>query len=309
MKIVYMGTPDFAVPALELLHKNGYEIVLVVTQPDKGRDRGKKIQFTPVKQKALELGLRVSQPEKVKNNLEFVEELKSLKPEAIVVAAYGKILPKDILDIPLLGCINIHGSLLPQYRGAAPIHWAVINGEVETGVTIMYMEEGLDCGDMISKATTPINKKTTAMLHEELSVMGAKLLIETLPSVFDGLAPRIKQEEEKATYAPMVFKKDGHLDFTKSPKALEQLIRGFNSWPGTYAIYGEENMKIWEGQDLDKENAMAAGTISKVCSQGIEVSAGGGTLQITKMQMPGKKPMLVSDYLKGNTLVEGTLLT
>ncbi|MEG2199789.1 MAG: methionyl-tRNA formyltransferase, partial [Anaerovorax sp.] len=303
-----MGTPDFAVQALELLYKSEYEVVLVVTQPDKGRDRGKKVQFPPVKEKALELGLRVSQPEKIKGNEEFIEELEKLKPDLIIVAAYGKLLPKSVLEIPRVGCINIHGSLLPKYRGAAPIHWAVINGEQETGVTIMHMEEGLDCGDMISKASTLIGKKTTAMLHEELSILGAQLLLNTLPGICDGTAERVKQENEKATYAPMVFKKDGHLDFTKSPKELEQFIRGFNSWPGAYAILGEENMKIWESYDLEKENGSAIGTITKVSAQGIEVSSGGGTLQITKIQMPGKKPMMVSDYLKGNKLIEGTLL-
>lgn len=308
MRIIYMGTPEFAVPALALLHKNGYEILAVVTQPDKGRDRGKKIQFTPVKETALALNIPVLQPEKVKENQSFIDELSALEPDLIVVAAYGKILPKSVLEIPRLGCMNIHGSLLPKYRGAAPIHWAVVNGETETGVTLMHMEEGLDCGDMIAKARTGVETKTTAMLYEELAVLGAQLLVDTLPAILDGTADRTKQDDKEATYAPMVFKKDGHIDFRKSPVEIERQIRGFNSWPGTYTIYGEENMKIWEGYDLNKENNMPQGTITKVSSEGIEVSAGMGTLLIKKMQMPNKKPMLVADYLKGNRIEEGIVL-
>ncbi|HVI39429.1 MAG TPA: methionyl-tRNA formyltransferase, partial [Anaerovoracaceae bacterium] len=193
MRIVYMGTPEFAVPPLQMLCENGYQVKLVVTQPDKARDRGKKVQCPPVKDKALEHGVEVLQPEKIKENMEFIGRIKEINPDLIVAAAYGKILPKELLQIPRLGCINIHASLLPKYRGAAPIHRSIIDGEAATGVTLMYMEEGLDTGDMIAARTTQIGKKTTAELHDELSMMGAELLITTLPYIAQGINGRTKQ--------------------------------------------------------------------------------------------------------------------
>lgn len=308
MKIIYMGTPEFAVPPLQMLCDNGYQVVLVVTQPDKARDRGKKVQYTPVKEKALEHGIEVLQPETVKNNREFIDQIKGISPDLIIVAAYGRILPPELLQIPRLGCINIHASLLPKYRGAAPIHRSIIEGEEETGITLMYMEEGLDTGDMIASRSTEIGKKTTEELHDELSVLGGKLLIETLPEIANGTNSRIKQDDSKATYAPMVFKKDGLVDFNHTPEEIERLIRGFNSWPGAYTIYHGEPMKLWQAEVIHENENKPNGTVTDVSDQGIKVTAGGRSLLIKKIQMPGKKAMMVSEYLKGNKITIGEIL-
>lgn len=303
MKIVYMGTPEFAVPALrELCASSKHEVVLVVTQPDKARDRGKKVQLTPVKGIALEQNIAVLQPDKVRENQEFAEALRVCEPDLMVVAAYGKILPKEILDIPKLGCINIHASLLPKYRGAAPIHRAVIDGEELTGVTLMYMAEGMDTGDMIAKAETPILKKNVEMLHEELAELGAELLMEQLPLIEAGTNQRIPQQEELATYAPMVFKQDGLLDFSKEPRELECLIRGFNSWPLASTHYQGTPVKVWEGYATDEAVTVENGTIVAVSKAGIDVAAAGKILRLTKIQVPGKKAMTVEDYIKGNKI-------
>ncbi len=308
MKIIYMGTPEFAVPALSALCEHGYHVSLVVTQPDKAKDRGKKVQLTPVKEEAQRRDIPVLQPEKVKENEEFLDQLKKESPDLIVVAAYGKILPKAILEIPRFGCINIHASLLPKYRGAAPIHRAIINGEEKTGVTLMYMAEGMDTGDMIAKAETPIQKKNVAQLHEELAELGATLLMETLPAIFEGNNERISQNETEATYAPMVFKAEGALDFSKDPVVLERLIRGFNSWPGAHTRYMGEAVKIWDAEALSQPQEQAHGTIVKVDSHGMDVAAGGKTLRITKLQFPGKRAMEVAEYVKGNKIEMNQIL-
>ena len=308
MKIVYMGTPEFAVPPLQKLCENDYQVELVVTQPDKARDRGKKIQFPPVKETALEHGIVVLQPESIRGNVKFIDQIKGIKPDLIVVAAYGKILPAELLQIPRLGCINIHASLLPKYRGAAPIHRSILEGEETTGVTLMYMEEGLDTGDMIAARSTGIGKKTTAELHDELSVMGADLLITSLPYIEKGIGGRTKQDDKRATYAPMVFKQDGLVDFSKSPEEIERLIRGLNSWPGAYTIYHGEPMKLWQAEVLDETANKPGGTIIGVSTQGIKVAAGGRSLLLKRIQMPGKKAMDVSEYLKGNKIEAGEVL-
>lgn len=308
MRIVYMGTPDFAVPALEALAKSGHEVVAVVTQPDKARDRGKKVQFTPVKTKALEYDIPVLQPEKVKQNEEFYRTLAELKPDLIVVAAYGKILPVSVLELPKYGCVNIHASLLPKYRGAAPIHRAIINGDAVTGVTLMYMAEGMDTGDMIAKAETEIGTKTVEEMHEELAELGARLLMDTLPQLLDGTAPRQAQEESLATYAPMVFKQDGVLDFAKSAEQLCCLVRGMNSWPGASTTYRGQVVKVWEAQPLAQETGKAPGTVLSVDKTGLKVACGTGIINITKLQFPGKRAMAVSDYIKGNTVDTGVIL-
>ncbi len=308
MKIVYMGTPEFAVPPLQMLCDNNYQVKLVVTQPDKARDRGKKIQFPPVKEKALEYGIEVLQPERIKENREVIKKIKEMEPDLIVVAAYGKILPPELLEIPRLGCINIHASLLPKYRGAAPIHRSIIGGEEITGVTLMYMEEGLDTGDMITACSTTIDHKTMADLHDELSTMGAELLIKTLPDIETGIAARTKQDDRNASYAPMVFKKDGLVDFHQSPEEVERLIRGLNSWPGAYTLYQGEPMKLWQAKVLDERTNKPVGTITEVSAQGIKVAVGERQLLIERLQMPGKKAMQVSEYLKGNKIIEGEVL-
>lgn len=308
MKIIYMGTPEFAVPPLRILCEKGYQVELVVTQPDKARDRGKKVQFPPVKEEALKYQLPVIQPEKVKDNPEFISEIKALEPDLIVVAAYGKILPKELLEIPKYGCVNIHASLLPKYRGAAPIQRSIIDGEEKTGITLMYMEEGLDTGDMIASKSTAIDRKTAAQLHEELADLGAELLAETLPEFESRKIVRVRQDDGKASYAPMIFKKDGHIDFTKSPKEIERLIRGLCPWPGAYALYKGEQMKFWQAEVLDEKNGSLPGTVTKVSEKGIEIAAGGKTLQITQIQIPGKKAMSVADFLKGNKFEPGIIL-
>lgn len=307
MNIVYMGTPDFAVPALEKLAAE-HRVSCVVTQPDAVRDRGKKIKMTPVKEKALELGITVLQPEKIKKNEGFLEELRSFEPDLIVVAAYGQILPKEVLELPKLGCVNIHGSLLPRFRGAAPIQRAILEGEEETGITIMYMEEGLDTGAMLAKRSTPIEKKNGEQLHDELALMGAELLMETIPKLEAGELTAQPQDDAKSTYAPMISKKDGEIDFTKSPAQIERLIRAFDPWPGAFTSYKGKLLKIWEADISAAENTAAPGTITGVSEKGIEISAGGGTLIARKIQLPGKKRVAVADYLKGNSIETGSVL-
>jgi methionyl-tRNA formyltransferase len=303
-----MGTPDFAVPPLVRLTEDGHRIGLVVTQPDRARDRGRKTQCPPVKAKAIELGLAVAQPECVRENIEFLDRIRALAPDLIVVTAYGKLLPAELLEIPRLGCVNIHASLLPEFRGAAPIHRSVIAGGETTGVTLMYMDEGLDTGDMIAFRSTPIGKKTMEKLHDELSEMGAELLAETLPAIESGNAERTKQEDAKATYAPPVRKAEGLLDFRLPPERLERLVRGLNSWPGAYTFYRGQPMKLWQAETLDEASGKPDGTITGVSAHGIKVAAGGRTLLLQRIQMPGKRSMDVSEFIKGNAIAAGEVL-
>lgn len=306
MRIIYMGTPDFAVPALEKLYEAGHDILFAVTQPDAVRDRGKKVKFSPVKEKAAELGIPVLQPVKVRTDKEFIETLKAAAPELIVVAAYGQILPKEVLDIPEKGCINIHGSLLPRFRGAAPIQRAIIEGDEETGITLMYMEEGLDTGAMLAKASTPIGKKTGQQLHDELAQMGAELLAETLPRL-DSIKAEAQNDSE-STYAAMLSKEEGHIDFSMKPQRIERIIRAFDPWPGSYAYYDDKRMKLWQAEPLDEITDAAPGTILRVDPRGIDIAAGGEVLRITRIQMPGKKRVDIKEYLKGNFIEIGKVL-
>ncbi|MBQ6496871.1 MAG: methionyl-tRNA formyltransferase [Firmicutes bacterium] len=306
MRVIYMGTPDFAVPALQALHEAGHEVACVVTQPDAVRDRGKKIRFSPIKEKAQELGIPILQPEKIKKNESFLEEIRGMAPDVIVVAAYGKILPKQLLDIPPLGCINIHGSLLPRFRGAAPIQAAIIEGDRETGVTIMRMSEGLDTGDMLAKASTVIDGKTGQDLHDELSVTGADLLIETLPKL--ATLEGEKQDDRLATYAPMISKQDGHVDFTGSAARIERTIRAFDPWPGTFAFAGEKMLKLWKAEALPASANAAPGTVIEAQDGHIDIACGEGILRVTELQAPGKRRTAVREYLKGNSIEIGTVL-
>ena len=309
MKIVYMGTPDFAVPPLEALHNAGYSIELAVTKADRARDRGKKVQFCPVKQKALELGIPVESPERVKGNAELLARLEQAAPDFIVVAAYGKILPKEILELPKYGCVNIHASLLPAYRGAAPIHRAVIDGCERTGVTIMQMEEGMDTGGMYAQESVEIGEKTTAQLHEELAELGARMIVETLPKIADGSCTAVPQDEDLASYAPMVFKEEGVIDFTKTAEQICCLVRGFNSWPTASTTYKGQIMKVHMAKTgPGKDTHLAPGTVIRADKRGIEVACGGGSVLLTNIQMPGKKAMDVSTFLLGNKIEEGTVL-
>lgn len=302
MKIIYMGTPEFAVLPLVKLMEAGHDIAAVVTQPDKPKGRGNKVQYPAVKEKAIENNIFVLQPEKVKNNVEFLDQLKVINPDCIVVAAYGKILPKEVLDLPKYGCINIHGSLLPKYRGAAPIQWAVINGDEKTGITTMKMDVGLDTGDMIDKREVTIGKMTAGELHDALSQLGADLICETLSKLENGMAVNIKQNEAEATYAPMLSKQDGLIDFNKKPNQIESQVRGLNPWPIAYTMYKGIPMKVWETESLEEPNNLPSGTITSVSKEGIKVSAGGKTLLIKKIQFPNKKMVTVDEYLRGNQI-------
>ena len=310
MRVVYMGTPDFAVPALEALAAGGHEVVLAVTKPDAPSGRGKKLRACPVKEKAAELGIPVISPGRVKGNEEFYEAVKAAGPDIIVVAAYGKILPKSILDIPRLGCVNIHGSLLPKYRGAAPIQRAVLAGEEEAGVTLMYMAEEMDAGDMIAKASVRTGEKTSAELFDELSVLGAGLLMETLPAIEAGTAPRIPQDPAGVSFAPMVEKSEGHMDFGRSARQICCHVRGMNSWPMAYCFLGGETMKVHEAAPGRSSEAplAAPGTVLSAGKSGIEVACGDGSVLLRRIQMPGKKAMDVSAWLLGNKIEIGTVL-
>ncbi|HIT99838.1 MAG: methionyl-tRNA formyltransferase [Anaerovoracaceae bacterium] len=306
MKIVYMGTPDFAVSPLRALHDAGHDIVLAITQPDAVRDRGKKVKFSPVKEEALRLGIEVIQPERIKNDREAIDRIKSENPDIIAVAAFGQILPKEVLDIPKLGCINVHASLLPRFRGASPIQRAIMEGDEKTGVTIMYMEEGLDTGDMLAKKSVEIDHKTADELHDELSALGAELLVDTVGRIREIKA--VKQDDSMATYAPMISKADGHIDFSQNPYKIERMIRAFDSWPGTYAEMNGKTVKLWKAEAKDEKASAADGTVINVEDGGICIAAGGGVLKVTEIQMPGRKRVSVKEFLKGNSIEIGTVL-
>ncbi|MCF0144569.1 MAG: methionyl-tRNA formyltransferase [Firmicutes bacterium] len=308
MKLIYMGTPDFAVPALEALHEAGHEISYVVTQPDAVRDRGKKVKFPPVKEKAVELGIPVLQPEKVKKNHEFINAMAEEAPDAIVVAAYGQILPESILEIPRYGCLNIHGSLLPRFRGAAPIQAAIIEGDEETGITIMQMEKGLDTGDMIAKSSTPVDKKNGQQLHDELALMGAKLIVETLKQIEEGKADSEKQDDSISTYAPMISKSDGHIDFSRPAAEIERRIRAFDPWPGTFAQINDKTFKFWKADVIPAAEEAQPGTVIAAGNNGLDIATGEGVLRVTQLQAPGKKRVATGDYLRGNSIEIGTVL-
>lgn len=308
MKIVFMGTPDIATGCLQTIIDEKHEVLAVVTQPDKPVGRGKKMGMPPVKELALKYDIPVYQPLKAREE-SFVEELKKLNPDVIVVVAFGQILPKSILDIPKLGCVNVHVSLLPKYRGAAPINWVIINGEEKTGVTTMYMDEGLDTGDMILTREFDLDDEITAgELHDRMKEIGADTLKETLELMEKGTAPRIPQNHDEFTYAPMMNKSLGHVDFSKTAKEIHNLVRGVNPWPSAYATYNGETMKIWKTRVLSEESNKEAGTILKVDKEGIRVSTNDKVILIEEVQMPGKKRMLVSEYIKGNGIETNIVL-
>lgn len=317
MRIVYMGTPDFAVNPLHALAKAGYEVVGVVTQPDKPKGRGKTMLPTPVKEEAMKHGFPVFQPLKVRDP-EFLSILKELAPDIIVVAAFGQIIPKSILDMPKYGCINIHASLLPKYRGAAPIQQAVIDGEKESGVTIMRMATGLDTGDMISKIVVPLaDDETGGSLFDKLAEAGGRLLIDTLPHIFDGTAVYEKQPEESPTpYAGMITKQMGQMDFSKSAMKLERLVRGLNPWPSAFTYFNGKTLKVWEsfvaGDDelLDCEAKQTEpGTVVKTDKKGIYVACGDGVLVLSAVQLEGKKRMDADAFLRGCRIEAGNRFT
>ncbi|WP_069998176.1 methionyl-tRNA formyltransferase [Cellulosilyticum sp. I15G10I2] len=309
MNIVFMGTPDFAVPTLEMLIDEKHHICAVVTQPDKPKGRGGKETMPPVKEIALKHNIPVLQPVRIKGDEVFYNDIQSLNPDLIIVVAFGQILPQNVLDIPKYGCINIHGSLLPKYRGAAPIQWSIINRDTVTGVTIMYMDQGMDTGDMLLKKEIPITQEDTyASLHDKMKIVGAQTLKEALPIITGGGLTRQKQDDTKSTYAPMISKVLGEIDWNKPSYVIDALVRGLNPWPTGYTYYKGETMKIWQVQPIDTTTEFKAGTIISADKKGICVQTGEGSLLIQEIQMPNKKRMPVSEYIKGNTIDEGIML-
>lgn len=307
MKIVFMGTPDFAVPCLQVCHEMG-EVLMVVTQPDRQKGRGKKLAPPPVKEKALELGLEVFQPERIKTE-EATAVLEALQPDVIIVVAYGQILSTRLLNIPPMGCINVHASLLPKLRGASPINWSIVSGETETGVTTMYMSEGLDEGDMIDKKIMVITKTTTAgELHDALMVMGGAVLRETLEKCQSKTIERTPQDSSLSTYAPILKKEMAKVDWCKSAESISCLIRGFDPWPTAHTTYDGQVMKLYEPTVEANGKEALPGTILEVGKNGMLVKTGDQSLRIHLIQMPNGKKMKVSDYILGHDLVVGTVL-
>ena len=310
MRIVFMGTPDFAVGSLQALCESGkHEILAVVTQPDRPKGRGNKLLQTPVKEYALEQGLTVYQPQKVKTP-EFVELLHELQPELIVVAAFGQFLSKEILELPKYGCINVHASLLPKYRGAAPIQYAIIKGEKESGVTIMQMDIGMDTGAMLDKVVVPIAENTTmGELHDALREQGAALLIEVIDKIAAGTAVAEPQDNEQATYATLLDRSMEHIDWSKTAQEVHNLIRGFNPAPSTFTkLPNGKSLKIWGSKMTDKSSAAAAGTVIETGKHSFFVACGEGVLEITEVQPESKKRMPAQVFLNGRGVQEGDLL-
>ena len=311
MKVIFMGTPDFAVNTLEKIIEAGHEVMLVVTQPDKPKGRGNTMQFPPVKECAVSHGLEVFQPVKIREDAS-VEYLKKFAPDIIIVAAFGQILPKSILDLPKYGCINVHASLLPKYRGAAPIQWAVIDGEKESGVTIMQMDEGLDTGDMLSKVIVPLDEKETGgSLFDKLSIAGAKLCVETLAKLELGEIAAEKQGESPTAYASMLKKSMGNIDWTKDAVSIERLVRGLNPWPSAYTTLNGKTMKIWQCDVLPEEEGASKGTcgeILEVTKKAMIVQTGEGRLALTEIQLAGKARMDAGAFLRGYKIEPGTVL-
>lgn len=303
MKIVFMGTPDFAVPCLQTLIDNKHQVIGVITQPDRAKGRGNKLTPPPVKVLAEKYDIPVFQPEKVKTP-EFVEKLRELAPEVIIVVAFGQLLSQAILDIPPKGCINVHGSLLPKYRGAGPIQWSIIKGDNRTGVTTMYMDKGLDTGDMIIKREFDICEKDTyETLHDKMSIVGAEVLIETLKLIEQGIAPRIPQNHEEHTYAPMLDKNTGKIDWSKSAREIYNLIRGTYPWPGAYSTYMAKKFKILNSEIYDENVINAeAGKIKEIGKDFILVSCSKGFIKIMELQFENEKRMGVEAYLRGHDI-------
>lgn len=307
MRVLFMGTPEFAVPTLEALIQE-HEVIGVYTQPDKPKGRGKAMAYPPVKEKALEHNLSVYQPVKVRE-ASVVAEIEAMNPDAIVVVAFGQILPESILNIPKYGCINVHASLLPKYRGAAPMQWAIIDGEKETGITTMYMAKGLDTGDMILKATTPIGPKETGeTLHDRMSVMGGPLILETLKQIEAGTAPRIKQDDSLSCYASMLDKELGCIDWNKDAASIERLIRGLNSWPSAYTLWNGKTLKIWDSEVVESSGEGENGTVIAKDKISFTVKCGENALKILEVQLQGKKRMATQAFLVGNQVDTGMRL-
>lgn len=305
MKIVFMGTPDFARDSLKAVVEAGYDVALVVTNPDKPKGRGMKLIPSDVKKYAIEQNLEVVQPVKVRNNPEFVEQLKNINPDVICVVAYGKIIPKEILDIPRLGCINVHGSLLPKYRGAAPIQWAVLNGDKETGITTMFMDVGMDTGDMINKEVVQIgDDETTGELWDRLSIIGAKLLVKTLEDLENGTYKREKQGDD-FTVAPMIKKEMAKIDWkNQTSSEIKNLVRGLNPFMGAFSFLNDKKIKIWKVEKLNDKSDKEPGTVLVSDSKtGLVIATNDGAVSVLEIQGENSKRMGISDYLRGNKIL------
>jgi len=308
-KIIFMGTPKFSVPGLQALHQNGYEIAMIVTQPDRPRGRGRKITPSPVKQVARDLEYPVIQPMSLKTD-DFADQIKSLKPDFQVVIAYGKILPENVLAIPRIGTINIHASLLPKLRGAAPIQWAVINGDTETGVCSMRMDKGMDTGDVLLTAKEPIYPDDTAgTLHDRLAVKGATVLIDTLKAYAANTIQPVPQDHNLATYAPMLTKDDGLINWSKTAKSIERFIRGVSPWPGAYTFWGDNRLKIFESIPISAEIPEPPGTVLKGFPDELRVATGDGVLSIRQVQGASGKRLAIKEFLRGHLIKPGTVFS
>lgn len=305
-RIVFMGTPEFAVQALEAVARE-FLVVAAVTQPDRPAGRGNKLTPPPVKTAAESLGIPVFQPKNIRDT-GFAEWLGSLEPDFLVTAAYGRILPPAVLAVPVCGPLNIHASLLPRYRGAAPIHRAVLAGDTETGITIMYMDEGMDTGDMILQEAVAIGPDdTTGMVHDRLARLGAKLIVKAIEAIIRCRAPRVKQDEALATFAPPLTGKDEKIDWCSNSAVVHNQVRGMNPWPGAYTLLNGERIKIWAGRPEAADPAQC-GAVLDAGGQGLLVACGTGAYRITQLQPPGKKSMPAVDFLRGSPLPAGTLL-
>lgn len=311
MRVVFMGTPSFAVGTLKALLEAGHDVAAVVTQPDKPKGRGKELLMTPVKAEAVKHDIPVFQPEKVRKNEEFLEELKKLAPDVIVVVAFGQLLPVSVLTLPKYGCVNVHASLLPMYRGAAPLQWVIINGEKVSGVTTMQMDKGLDTGDMLLKEEVAIEpKETYETYHDKLSVVGAQLLIKTLDGLEAGTITPVKQEGDTC-YASMIDKSLGNLDFTRPAVELERLMRGLDPAPAAYSFLDGKLLKLFGADvvDSDKEySAQECGIITNITKNTFDITTGAGVLRVNEVQLEGKKRMDAASFLRGCRLTEGTAL-
>ncbi|MCI9071806.1 MAG: methionyl-tRNA formyltransferase [Lachnospiraceae bacterium] len=308
MKIVFMGTPDFSVEALEALIRAGHEITAVVTQPDKARGRSGSPQYSPVKECALAHGIPVLQPQRIKRP-EAVAELRTFEADVFVVVAFGQILSQEILDMPAHGCLNIHASLLPRYRGASPIQHVILNGEERTGITIQQMDVGVDTGDILYQLELPIHREDTSeTLFEKLAPLGGQAIVETLRLLEEGkLQPR-KQEDGESSYAPLITKEMGRIDFSRDALSIERLVHGMNPWPSAYTFYQGKLLKIWDAAALEEETTLEPGTVAAVGRQDFTVAAGGGLLRVRELQLEGKKRMSAHDFLLGLHLAPGEKL-
>ncbi|BBO87474.1 methionyl-tRNA formyltransferase [Desulfosarcina ovata] len=308
LTIVYMGTPDFAVPPMAALHERGYRILAVVTQPDRPKGRGRKLTPPPVKQAALKFGCSVLQPETVRTE-EFHRKMADLAPDLYVVAAFGQILPQSLLDIPKQGAINIHASLLPRHRGAAPIHRAIIEGDAETGITTMMMDKGMDTGDILLMDRTPIGPtETAAELHDRLSRMGAETILRTFEMLRSGTLPRMPQDHSRATYAPMLRKKDGQVDWSQPAETIDRLIRGVTPWPGAFTFSDGMRLKIFRASVLHRDISVPPGTILECIPGELRVATGKDALAIKEIQGESGKRLPIDDFLCGCRLPDGSCL-